>query len=63
MDGTTSLMLMLCKMLYVSFYYSDGRLKEIPSFFEYMGYMYFYPSAIIGPAFDFETYINFIYKK
>lgn len=63
LDGTTSLMLMLCKMIYFAFFYSDGKIKECPSLLEYLGYIYFYPSAIIGPAFDYESYHQFIHKK
>ncbi|KAL4465514.1 hypothetical protein ABPG72_001617 [Tetrahymena utriculariae] len=60
MDGTTSLMLIICKNIYFSTYVADGRTSKIPNLLEYLGYIYFYPSAIIGPAFNFNIYSDFI---
>ena len=56
-------MMLLCKMTYVSFFYSDDRLKELPSLIDYLGYLYFFPSATIGPVFPYEVYENFIEEK
>jgi D-alanyl-lipoteichoic acid acyltransferase DltB (MBOAT superfamily) len=53
-------MMMFCKFTYAAFYYADGRLKEIPSFSEYIGYLYFFPSSTIGPVFSFNDYTDYI---
>lgn len=51
-DGAISIMMMLCKMTYITFYYCDGRLKKIPTTLEYYSYLNFYPSASVGPVYD-----------
>lgn len=51
MDGTSVLMVMLCKMTYFTFGYCDNKV-EMPEFLDYLGYLYFFPSAIIGPVFS-----------
>lgn len=43
-------MIMLCKMTYFTFGYADGKVK-MPTLLEYLGYLYFFPSAIVGPVF------------
>ena len=53
MDGTTSLMLITCKLSYFAIFYADKKIEKLPSLFTFLGFIYFYPSAIIGPAFDF----------
>ncbi|KRX06832.1 hypothetical protein PPERSA_11477 [Pseudocohnilembus persalinus] len=58
----TVLMMILCKMTYFTFDYCDGK-TEIPPLLEYLGYVFFYPSACIGPVFKIQTYIKFIYLK
>mmetsp|Transcript_5823 Transcript_5823/g.530 ORF Transcript_5823/g.530 Transcript_5823/m.530 type:complete len:101 (-) Transcript_5823:929-1231(-) len=50
-DGTSCLMVMLCKMTYFTFNYCDGKV-EVPTLLDYLGYLYFFPSAIIGPVFS-----------
>ncbi|KAK4177072.1 putative O-acyltransferase [Triangularia setosa] len=34
----------------------DRRLVELPSLLNYIGYVFFFPSMLIGPAFDFVEY-------
>ncbi|KFA65387.1 hypothetical protein S40285_00447 [Stachybotrys chlorohalonatus IBT 40285] len=34
----------------------DRMLKELPSLLDYAGYIFFFPSLLIGPAFDFAEY-------
>lgn len=63
MDGATSLMLIICKNIYFMTYVVDGRIAVMPNLLEYLGYVYFYPSAIIGPAFNFNIYIEFIQRR
>ncbi len=63
MDGTVSLMIVVSKLTYFAFYYSDGRIEKFPPFVYFIGFIYFYPTSIIGPAFDFTDYMNFINQK
>lgn len=39
-----------------------NRLKSIPTFIEYIGYILFPPTAIIGPFFEYKIYHNYIYN-
>ncbi|KAK0711165.1 MBOAT, membrane-bound O-acyltransferase family-domain-containing protein [Lasiosphaeris hirsuta] len=34
----------------------DRRLRELPSLLDYAGYVFFFPSLMVGPAFDFADY-------
>jgi lysophospholipid acyltransferase len=34
----------------------DRRLNQLPSLLDYAGYVFFFPSLLIGPAFDFAEY-------
>lgn len=34
----------------------DRRLKELPGFLDFLGYVFFFPSLFAGPAFDFVEY-------
>jgi lysophospholipid acyltransferase len=34
----------------------DRRLPELPSLLDYAGYVFFFPSLLVGPAFDFAEY-------
>jgi lysophospholipid acyltransferase len=36
---------------------------ELPSFYDYMGYMYYCGCTIAGPFFEYKDFINFINKK
>jgi len=40
----------------LSDFQKDRRLKELPSLLDYAGYVFFFPSLLIGPAFDFAEY-------
>ncbi len=37
--------------------------KKIPSYLEYLSYIYFFPSAIYGPCFQIKDYLNYIYNN
>lgn len=41
---------------HLSDFQKDRRLKELPSLLDYFGYVFFFPSLMIGPAFDFAEY-------
>lgn len=40
----------------LSDFQKDRRLTELPSLLDYIGYVFFFPSLLIGPAFDFVEY-------
>ncbi|KAK4227724.1 MBOAT, membrane-bound O-acyltransferase family-domain-containing protein [Podospora fimiseda] len=40
----------------LSDFQKDRRLTEMPSLIDYAGYVFFFPSMLIGPAFDFVEY-------
>ncbi|KAK3944715.1 putative O-acyltransferase [Diplogelasinospora grovesii] len=40
----------------LSDFQKDRRLVELPSLLDYAGYVFFFPSLMIGPAFDFAEY-------
>lgn len=74
MDITTILMMFTCKFSSFAYCVEDGRQPEenlssdqlqrriltIPSFLEYFNYIFFFPGAIVGPAFDFIDWQDFI---
>ena len=77
-DITTIFMVAVGKYSSFAFSYSDGgkdinairsahqkqsRIEKIPSLFEYASYIYFYPTAIVGPFIEYKDFINFIDKK
>lgn len=41
---------MVCKLTYIGFHLSLGKLEKVPSFFDYIAYLYFYPTANMGPT-------------
>ncbi|PVZ99458.1 hypothetical protein BB558_004430 [Smittium angustum] len=73
-DHTGSHMIMVIKMTSLAFSINDGyadkesltryqqkhAIREIPSFIEYLGYLFFFPSFIAGPAFEMKTYRDMI---
>ena len=75
-DDTTSIYMMnICKYSSLAFAYEDGakddkelknkhsiqyKIKNPPTFLEMMSFTYFYPSACIGPSFEFKDFIDFI---
>jgi lysophospholipid acyltransferase len=40
----------------LSDFQKDRRLPELPGLLDYAGYVFFFPSLLIGPAFDFAEY-------
>ena len=36
--------------------------ETLPSFYDYMGYMYYCGCTIAGPFFEYKDYINFIHR-
>lgn len=38
----------------------DRRLEELPNLLDYAGYVFFFPSLLIGPAFDFAEYTRWL---
>ena len=78
-DDTTSLYMMtICKFSSMAFSYEDGekndseiknkhwkkyKIKEMPTFLEVMTYTFYFPSAIMGPYFEFMDFKNFIYLQ
>ena len=41
---------------YLSDFQKDRRLTELPSLLDYAGFVFFFPSLLVGPAFDFAEY-------
>jgi lysophospholipid acyltransferase len=37
--------------------------EDLPSFYDYMGYMYYCGCTIAGPFFEYKDFINFINRK
>jgi len=62
-DGSISLMMMLCKLTYFTFYYCDGRIKDLPPILDFYSYIFFFPTAFMGPVFSFNTFDEFINLK
>ena len=56
-------MMFTCKYSYLAFSYTDGEIEKLPNLLEYLGFIYFYPAAIIGPTYNFVTYQQFIHLK
>ncbi|KAI0395366.1 MBOAT family protein [Xylariaceae sp. FL0594] len=44
----------------LSDYQKDRRIKQLPSFLDYAGYVLFFPSLFAGPAFDYNEYRGWI---
>ena len=38
-------------------------MDKIPNIFEYFSYIYFVPSCVTGPFFEYKDYENFMYKR
>ena len=39
------------------------KIEEMPSFFTYMSYMYFFPASLVGPSMHYTDYINYIEQR
>jgi lysophospholipid acyltransferase len=74
-DPTTIYMMSICKFSSLAFSYEDGgkdesqlknnhhkeyRIIEKPSLLEVLSFVYFYPTAIMGPSIEYKDFINFI---
>ena len=77
-DPTTIYMMTLCKYTSIVFSYDDGKkddkdiisqhhkkykIVEKPTFLEFCSYIYFYPTALLGPFIEYKDFINFIEEK
>ena len=73
-DITTIFMMTICKYSSMAFSYEDGgkddkdiknnhwriyKIKEMPSLFEILSYIFYFPSAVMGPVFEYKDFINF----
>lgn len=77
-DPTTIYMMTVCKYSSIAFSYDDGKkedkefksehhksykIVEKPTFVEFFSYIYFYPTALIGPFIEYKDFINFINEE
>jgi len=37
--------------------------EEFPSLLEFFGFMFFFPSFLAGPTFEFREYMSFVYDR
>jgi lysophospholipid acyltransferase len=77
MDVTTVLMINVCKCTSFAWCYKDGgvseeklsvsqranKIEKLPSFMEYMSFIYFYGNTLVGPACEYKDHINFINRQ
>ena len=74
-DPTTIYMMSICKFSSLAFSYEDGiktdkelkgphhreyRIYETPTLLDVLSFVYFYPTAIIGPSLEYKDFINFM---
>ena len=74
-DPTTIYMMSICKFSSLAFSYEDGekdekdfknshhkeyRVINQPTLLEVLSFVYFYPTAIVGPSIEYKDFINFI---
>ncbi len=77
-DPTTIYMMTVCKFSSLAFSYEDGKkedkdfksdhhrkykIVEKPSLVELFSYIYFYPTALIGPFIEYKDFITFINEE
>lgn len=77
-DPTGIYMLSMCKFSFFAFSYEDGekedkdiynphhrshKIVNLPSFFEYLSYIYFFPTSTYGPSIEYTDFIDYIYLK
>lgn len=77
-DPTTIYMMTVCKYSSIAFSYDDGKkddkefksehhrsykIVEKPNLVEFFSYIYFYPTALIGPFIEYKDFINFIKEE
>lgn len=77
MDITIIMMIFVCRCTSFAWSYKDGgveesklstrqikyRIVELPSFFHFLSFVYFYGGAVVGPSYDFNDHQNFIYRR
>lgn len=60
------MMVSIAKMTYCAFYYSDGCSKDNKASIEPLklidifGFVFYYPTLITGPVFDYKIYLDYI---
>jgi len=73
-DISIVLMMNVAKLTSLAWCYKDGaepierlskdqlkrRVENLPSLFEYYSYLFFYATSLVGPAFDYREYSDFI---
>jgi len=76
-DISAPLMMALCKFTSLAYCYQDGGKKkeellpreqekaveELPSFFKFMSYTFFYVTAVVGPFIEYKDFDDFINRK
>lgn len=72
MDITAIFMMQTFLYIGFAFNYQDGAdpeikteraIVELPSVGEYMGFVLFIPSCLVGPVFEYNDYSNYLYRK
>lgn len=77
MDITTAIMTAVCKYISFGFQVSDGyldaskltkdqnkrKIEQLPSFWEYFGFIHFFGSCVMGPFFDYYDYRLYVHNK
>lgn len=76
LDISTTLMMAVPKICSVAWCYQDGRtqkklskeeemhkLDRLPNIFEYMSYMLFYTTVVVGPFCDYDEFRDYIYHR
>ncbi len=72
-DNTVPLMVLIIKLTSFAWCVHDGTIKEsnlsptqiqnkineFPSLLEYLGYVFYFPGFMVGPAFEFQAYRQF----
>ena len=75
---TAILMMSTCKFIMFAFCYQDGakgmeessvaerekfKIQALPSCGEYLGFIQFLPSCLVGPAFEFTDYSDYLHRR
>lgn len=63
-------MMQVFQYISFSYNYQDGASTErseytivdLPSYAEYLGYVMFIPSCLVGPVFEFNGYQHYLYR-
>ncbi len=77
-DPTSIYMMSICKFTSIVFSYDDGgkedkdiyndhdkkyKIIKKPTFLEFCSFIYFYPTALVGPSLEFKDFMDFIDLK